>query len=91
MIETSHQNVVSDKNDFHLKNSSFQKCPSEQNSVLHYPTEAPRKTDPQTFTVPDFIRALCEIALNVLKSNIPLSSSQYNNLIFEESHQAVGR
>lgn len=29
---------------------------------------------------PDFIRALCEIALNLLKGNIPLSPSQYKKL-----------
>lgn len=29
---------------------------------------------------PDFIQALCEIALNVLKGNVPLSKSQYSKL-----------
>ena len=31
-------------------------------------------------TSPDFLNALCEIALNVLRGNIPLSSTQYKLL-----------
>lgn len=29
---------------------------------------------------PDFINAICEIALNVLKGNLPLNTSQYRRL-----------
>lgn len=34
---------------------------------------------------PDFINALCELALNVLKGNVPLSSNQYKQLQKQKS------
>lgn len=36
----------------------------------------------------DFISALCEIALNVLRGNIPLPNQQYNQFKGENRHQA---
>ena len=41
---------------------------------------SPQKCKDIAHSSPDFLQALCEIALNLLKGNIPLSTSQYKKL-----------
>lgn len=48
-------------------------------SALYHATPKKRK-DILIHGSPDFIQALCEIALNLLKGNIPLSPSQFKKL-----------
>lgn len=47
--------------------------------ALYHATPQKRK-DIIAHCSPDFLQALCEIALNLLKGNIPLSTSQYKKL-----------
>ena len=47
--------------------------------ALYHATPRKRK-DIIAYGSPDFLQALCEIALNLLKGNIPLSPSQYKTL-----------
>ena len=47
--------------------------------ALYHATPQKRK-DIIAHCSPDFLQALCEIALNLLKGNIPLSASQYKKL-----------
>nr|DAC81315.1 TPA_asm: gasderminX [Larimichthys croaker adintovirus] len=47
--------------------------------ALYHATPRKRK-DILAHSSPDFLQALCEIALNLLKGNIPLSSPQYKKL-----------
>ena len=47
--------------------------------ALYHSTPQKRK-DILAHASPDFLQALCEIAFNLLKGNIPLSPSQYKTL-----------
>lgn len=47
--------------------------------ALYHATPQKRR-DILAYCSSDFIQALCEIALNVLKGNVPLSTAQYNKL-----------
>jgi len=47
--------------------------------ALYHATPQKRK-DILSHCSPDFLKALCEIALNILKGNIKLSPSQYRSL-----------
>lgn len=47
--------------------------------ALYYATPQKRR-EILSYASPDFVQALCEIALNVSKGNVPLSSSQYKKL-----------
>ena len=47
--------------------------------ALYHATPQKRK-DIIAHCSPDFLQALCEIALNLLKGNIPLAPSQFRNL-----------
>lgn len=55
----------------------------KRNAVLLqalYHASPQKRKDILAHSSPDFLQALCEIALNLLKGNIPLSGSQYQKL-----------